>query len=308
MKFLIGKSLQPMPFNYFIIDFKRSLKHYTALIILCFVFGFIFTSAMVFNNQLAELYKPVEWGADLLVLPKGLSPEVAQKNILNGEPTALIPEALFESLQSQVLDEQKRKNLSEPSLQMAALIPYRSSDQKIKLAVSGSSKNIFNDNNNTFLSAYEKTDLQQVQSQFSFLPAYQTPEWKDKVIFLILVKGKTEALQSLKTLVDRRTVAEAFFVNSSSASEQMIKYQKLLNIIFYLAGIFMLVLSIGLYLAFQILLENRKIIFENFNELSLPRAYRWKFIFYQICFLIIIPIIVGLLTAHQLSAVLQALI
>ena len=290
----------------FFTDFRRSLAICISAVILSFILGFVTITSIDLSSYLADLFRPLKWGADILILPKGETPELAWKDILNGKPQALIPETLLETLKNQIAGEQVKFNLTSPSLQVFGFVPYLNDSGQASLATIGEAKQFFSaTNDKSVLDSYEKNDWNSVYDKFANLESYQTAEWGSKVILGILVKGSDAALKSLKTLIDRRTVAQAYYVNFENDANQDSKFLKLKSILNKLTFFILALVAIGLFLSLQTLKNNRKNIFQNFDELRFPKLMKYQFYLTQIMFLILIPALFGFLLATNMLSIIK---
>ena len=177
------------------------------------------------------------------------------------------------------------------------------------MATIGDAQQFFNSvKDKSVLDSYEKNDWNNVYNKFANMESYQTAEWGSKVILGILVKGSDEALKSLKTLIDRRTVAQAFFVNTENTANQDSKFLKLKSILNKLTFFILILVAIGLFLSLQTLKNNRKNIFQNFDELRFPKLLKHQFYLTQIISLILTPALLGYLIAVNLLPAIKMLL
>lgn len=278
-------------FYLFKTEFKRSLKSCCAALFLSLMLGLILSTAFNFKDYLNSLFKPINWAADLIILPKGLTVQQAHQDILQGQPSGLLPQALYQTLKSQI--QQESNSLQSPTIQIAAIVPYKMNDQKPDVALFDyeQSKSFFISNSNIF-DTYQLKDWQEVQSQVGDKSFYRTDEWKDKTIFLILAKGPAQPIENLRQLINRRTVAEAFYVNQEKADDQ----NRLSNLKFGLNTLisFILLLTLtGLALSFEILRMQHKKIQLVLTELKMKKIIFIRFLVLQFLFLVVTPAALG---------------
>lgn len=289
-----------MSFFLFATEFKRSFKNSLITIILCLTLGFILITSVNFKNYLEFIFTPEPWGAGLIILPKGSTPESARKNILAGKPDGLIPQALYETLLTQIADEQKKQGSGKFSIQLMAFVPFNAkADQPAIGALDLNAAKIFFESNKSFLSHLPLEDWNTKKLDYVYDENYHTAEWGQKTLFAILANGSEEHLKQLSVLINRRTVAEAFYVDDAH-SDSFMKLTKLKSSLTFLTGLILLLTGLGLLLSFEILNANRKNISLILKELKITDSTKIKFYLLQILFLTIVPTSVGLLIGISL--------
>lgn len=80
---------------------------------------------VLLSSHLRQVFDSPAWNADLVILPKGVTPEGAIQSVLVGKPAALIPHALFETL-----SQQSRGS----SVKHLGFIPFEDENSKIGVA------------------------------------------------------------------------------------------------------------------------------------------------------------------------------
>ncbi len=284
-----------MAFNLFLTEARRTFSICLSVFVLSFISGFIFLNSIYLSDYLKSLFQNINLGVDMAILPKTISPESMMKSLLKGRPEALMPLALFQTLQKQALDESLRKNFNQPPLQLMAILPFQDADGKPAIATVGD-KALIRDFNKTIWSPFAFKNLPEVKSLLVPAEFYATDEWKDNTIFGILVNADNSTLTNLKQMIDRRTIAQAYFLNPEKTVEFM-KYQKLNTGLQFLSGIILLTIFVGLTASFQKLNTQRQIIFLTLDELQLPQKLKIQLYLAQILFLILIPLIIGFCVA-----------
>lgn len=286
-----------MGFSFFITEFRRTLQVCTALILFCFIAGLVFFSSIEMSDYLTRLFEDIDIGVDMIILPKGITPESMQKSLINGQPEALMPIALFETLQKQIEDEVSHKKLAAAPLSILAILPFHNNQGEIEIAKVGD-ENFIRDIKKTAWANYRFRNLTEVKPQFQPAEVYATEEWTDKTIFSILASGQKEALGNLKKLIDRRTIAQAYFLNPGR-SDNALKLQKLKTGLQTLTGIILISLLLGILISFQKLQVQRKLIFQTLDEMRKGKEIKLYFYTYQLVLLLIFPVLLGV-SASQL--------
>ncbi len=286
-----------MGFSFFITEFRRTVHVCIALILFCFIAGFVFFSAVEMSDYLSHLFEDINIGVDMIILPKGITPESMQKSLINGQPEALMPIALFETLQKQIEDEVSHKNLPKAPLAVLAVLPYHNEQGKIEIAKVGD-ESFIRDVDKTVWANYKFKNLVEVKNLFQPPEVYATEEWSDKTIFSILASGNKEALGNLKKLIDRRTIAQAYYLDPGR-SDNALKLQKLKTGLQTLSGIILISLLLGIIISFQKLHVQRKLIFQSFDEMQKGEKIKLYFYLYQLILLLLIPVLSGIITSQQ---------
>lgn len=285
-----------MGFSFFVTEFRRTFQVCTALILFCFIAGFIFFSSVEMSDYLTHLFEDINIGVDMIILPKGITPESMQKSLVNGQPEALMPTALFETLQKQIEDEVSHKNLAKAPLSVLAVLPFHNEQGKIEIAKVGD-ENFIRDLDKTVWANYKFKNLTEVKNQLQPQSVYATEEWGDKTIFSILASGNKEALGNLKKLIDRRTIAQAYFLDPGR-SDNALKLQKLKMGLQALTGIILISLLLGIIISFQKLHIQRKFIFQTFDEMKKSQQIKFSFYMFQLLLLLIVPVFLGVMASQ----------
>ncbi len=273
-------------------ELRRTTGTCASLFLLCALSGFVLASSFDLSKYLANLFQDVNLGVDMILLPKGITPETMQKSLINGEPEALMPLALFETLQKQILEEMGRKNLDAVPLRIMGILPYHAASGAVEIATIGD-QDIIRNLNTTMWQQYPMKNLNDVQSLLIPKEKYSTDEWKDKTLFAVLVVGAKDVIASLKQLIDRRTIAQAYYLNPNETTTAA-KLKKLNSGLRYLAGIILLSVILGMWISFQKLAIQRKIIFQSLQELQVNPKIKYELYLYQVLVLVFVPITLGL--------------
>ena len=291
----------------FLIEARRSFKITLTLILCSFLSGFTFSSALELKNYIQTLFVPVSWGAGLVITPKGVSLEGLHRSLIHGEPEGLIPSALFETLQSQISEEQQLRHLPAPSLKVLGFLPYKK-DGKTNIAFLGDKDAYFSN-----------LKLPSIWSSFSFEPwatqsaefinraGYQTPEWGSKVLMGILAQGEALPLQKLKELIDRKTIAHGMVVTPGQ-TEADHRMQELGRSLYALVGLIALCLIPGFFLSLVILRERRSTINNVMEELGWMRLRQIQLFTLQSFALVVVPLILGIILGLEFSPWMQQIL
>lgn len=244
-------------------------------------------SSDLLMGYVKTIYKPEKWNADMILLPKSVTPEIALQSFIEGKPASLMPINLFKTLRSQ----------SPNDLKLLAVIPYKNKNGKATIATFGDDKIFFEENKaHSALQSFDFTDYNLEKPQFFPREWYSTEEWKDDVILGILVKGSKEELDHLKILIDRKTVAQAFYLlpGATSAEEKFIKLQTAIHV---LSFIIIFSTIAGLFINYSRLRQERNKIFLVLRELKSEKKFIILYGLTQIIFLVLVPILIGVSTA-----------
>ena len=294
-----------MGFRIFLTELRRTTGTCVSLFLLCTLSGFVIASSFYLSEYLANLFQDVNLGVDMVLLPKGITPETMQKSLINGEPEALMPLALFETLQKQISEEMGRKNLADPSLRIMGILPYHAASGAVEIATIGD-QNIIRNLSSTIWQSYPQKNLNDVQSLLIPKEKYSTDEWKDKTLFAVLVTGAKDVTASLKQLIDRRTIAQAYYLNPNETATAA-KLKKLNSGLEYLAGIILLSAILGMWISFQKLAIQRKIILQSLQELQLNPKIKYELYLFQLLVLVFVPVILGFAFSHVMLPIIKNL-
>jgi len=290
----------------FFTEVRRSLRVTLALVLCALLSGLTGYSALTAKRYIETIFKPVTWNADLMILPKGVTPEGLQRSLLSGEPEGLLPLALFETLQAQVNQEMLQKHLPAPALRVLGFVPFRSAGHT-QVAFVGDREAYFAEQTYSIWRDYSWNKWTDVQSDLAARPGYQTPEWKDKVLMGVLARGEPGPIASLKNLIDRRTVAQGVLVRPGD-SDMDHRLAQLDQGLWAVVGLIFVCLLPGLVLALIVLGERRKRVLIVMHELGFTSAQRLQLLLFQVLFLILAPAGLGVLAAWWTSPALLDLL
>jgi hypothetical protein len=268
----------------FFTECRRSLKLNLVLFFSLVLLGFTLSSMLIVKKQIEALVRPVNWDADIIILPKGVSLDGLHRSLLTGKAEGLIPLALFETLEKQAA--------SSP-LQVLGFIPY-AADSKVKIGIEGA-RSEFPFRDGAIWNAHEITARKDLE-------IYNTPEWGPRTLGGILARGPKVALESLKNLIDRKTIAQAWYVNSEM-SDDAIRAGRLregLDVLTLLIG---LSLAPGLILSALLVRARFRSIFVVLNELGLRKNILINTLVLQGLVFLVTPLVVGILISYWIASV-----
>lgn len=295
-----------MPIKIFLIDFRRTWFTCISLILLCFISGAVFLTALDLTEYLSSLFQDVNLGVDMVILPKTITPESMQKSLLNGQPEALLPLALFQTLQKQASHENAERASNSAPIGLLGFIPFRNDDGVASVATIGD-RGLITNLEKTSWSVYPFKELSEIQNRLIPKEIYETEEWKDKTIFGILVNATEDTLSRIKQMVDRRTIAQAYILKPGHSDNQL-KLDKLKSGLMFLGAIIVFSILLGVIVSFQKLNKQRFLIFRSLNELGRPKFIQTQILTLQIVLLVFLPLLLGMLGAYLVFPFLQTLI
>ncbi|MGZ3803209.1 MAG: hypothetical protein ACXVB4_03295 [Pseudobdellovibrionaceae bacterium] len=210
-----------------------------------------------------------QWDADIVVLPKGITLADLKTEILSGQTTAFLPEALFKTTQE----------MAKGQFQLGAILSLRENDKPV-LFQEGESLGItwLKDQIN-IVSAHEQS-------------IYSTPEWGHKVLSAFFASGPHIMMKNFKDLIDRKSVGQAFWVNEAREKAQALHRQ------FFSAlttvGAIILLLALGTFLLlFRWLRDRVGNTFEILDELGFERQVKAKILLSIFTSFLVVPFLIG---------------
>lgn len=255
--------------NITLIEFKQSFVYWFFLIVICFTTGFAVFSAQRSLQKVLELIHIEKWEADLVILPKGISLEDFRKELVTGITRAYIPQLLYKT----TLD------LSKNQFQLQSVYPVKGAAGVLILS---DGPRI---GTNWLPGETHFTDWNE-----DLIPDNH-PAWGKKLLAGIFAKGDREKMQSLKDLIDQRTVAQAFFVQDEQQKNKMTS-DEIKKQIFLFIGILSGLILVGVCLIFLILKNRLQQLLFVFSENGMS-ALRIKLVLIIVMFSIILPVLFG---------------
>jgi hypothetical protein len=258
-------------------DWHRQWLAHTAVSGAALVAGASAAFAARTQARLSEQLNPPTWGASVALLPKGVTLEALNEDLQRGHARALLPKALFETINAQIADEQARRGLAQPSLSLFAVLPSEKAATMVLGKLPENSK--------------PWSTVRSMQWQAA-AGANSTPEWGTQVVEAIFATGAKDAALSLKQLADRRTVAQAFLIDEEVQSERT----KAAGILAQMwAAVTMVLLSGGmtLILALRMTAQQRRNLFQVLEILGGEGSLRVAFAGLQFAAYIAAPLLLG---------------
>ncbi len=267
-------------------EFYRDLHNSLSTIFFSLILGFILSFGLTLSSYLSRIFESPHWSVDMLILPKGITPEIAVSNFVKGSPDGLIPLALYNTLSIQIQN-------APGSLKILGFLPYLNAEEKPEIAVTDPDlKDFAQLKQSAVWSHYSLTDLNLKRAELSSRENYRTPEWGDQVLMGVMATGSTQELTSLKNLIDRKTIAQAFFVGAENNDT----YNKLTQL---KRGLFLIMLFIfvssllGFWLALKNMNQKRSSIELVLKELKYNKTLLLKIKSIQLFMTIVFPILIG---------------
>lgn len=288
-----------MAFKIVYTEIRRDLHNAVSTFIFSLFLGFILFFVSGVSTYLNKVFEPPKWNADLLILPKGISPEAAVMDFARGLPDGLIPLALFKTLLQQSAGS---------SVKVLGFIPYKDSDGKAEVALTDSGLKDFLDlKDKSLWSEINLTNLDLKRPQFQPAENYQTPEWHDQVLMGILAKGNSTEIAGLKNLIDRKTIAQAFYVDSEK-SEMHAKLMQLKTGLYLCTGFVFFSTLLGLLLALKNMMAKRQTLELVLKELKFKPAILAKITLIQIVLFFVFPVALGCIFSSLSFELIQSFI
>lgn len=292
----------------FLTEARRSFKITLTLILCSFLSGFTLSSGWKLKTYIENLFIPVSWNANLIVLPKSVDLEGLHRSLLHSPPEGLIPMALFETLQGQIQQEKIQYHLAEPSLKILGFIPFEDASGKIHLAYSGDKEAYFaNSPTDSIWNQFSFDPWTSHDSELAARPGYQTPEWGSKTLMGILAKGEPGPIEKLKELIDRKTIGQGVRVTPGLTNEDQ-RLHQLGKSLYALVALIGICLIPGLFLSMIVLLERRRVIFTVLKELGEKPSHSLRLTLLQSLFLILLPMVLGLFLGLSLAPLIESLL
>ncbi len=262
------------------IDFRRQWFAHLALALAAAIVGASIAGALFVQVRLAAQLRPPAWGATIALIPKGVTLESLNEDLKTGHARALLPKVLFESLKGQVIDEQSRRGFAAPSLEFFAVLPSHGPHGEAELLTLGT------------LPVNEEPWRGVTSEPWKASSAIATPEWGEQVVEAIFARGSLDAAMSLKTLADRRTVAQAILI-SEEVEAQKIKAKRTIDQIWIAVLLVAICGALTLLLSLRLTSQQRKNLFDVLEILGAPGERVRLFAACQLFLYLLIPALAG---------------
>ena len=259
-------------------EISQGRTYFALLLLITFILGSGLSLMLQAERRISEISSEESWNADLAVVPKGISLIDFKKELLEGHSTALLPEALFDTTLS----------LSKGQMQATAMLAL-TDGQGSRVMVRGDIENT----GTSWLKTKQKVSEWQPQA------IYQTPEWGHKVLTGFFVRGSMVAMESLKELIDRKTVAQAILIRQQmqNDAETRIQLQKALSIY---SAVLLSSFMLSVALIYLWLKSRISISLKIFNELGFSKSTTQQFILGLFGLFVVLPFVVGFTTTQFL--------
>jgi len=96
-------------------EIVQSKSYFTLIFFTALVMGSSFSLIKKAEKKILEISSEASWDADILVVPKGITLIDFKKEILSGDSSALIPEALFDTT----------LQITKGAIKATALLPFK---------------------------------------------------------------------------------------------------------------------------------------------------------------------------------------
>jgi len=179
-------------------EIQQAKLYFLFLFLISMTLGSSLRLIEVSESKIKELSSQDIWGADLAVVPKGITLIDFKREILAGHSSSLLPEAIYDTTLS----------LSNGQFEATALLTLQGPQ---------GGEVMFKGNSSVGLDWLRS---KVTPREFHEQNVYQTPEWGRKVISGFFVKGSPAAMKSLKDLIDRRTVAQAIIISQQVLNDE----------------------------------------------------------------------------------------
>jgi hypothetical protein len=258
-----------------LVEIRQNLKLAVTLIVVSLLLGLSISMVVQVEQKVSSLAVPIRWGAELAIIPKGLSLDQVAENMKLGRAPALLPLAMFDTT----------VDLTRGRVQMTAVLPGHSGDGAYLMTRGNSALNL----------DWSALPIRPWQPQKEF----STTDWGPNVIAAAFASGSHENLLKLKDLIDRKTVAQAFLIEETQAQARAKQSQ-----ISHLAGITEAIVIFTLLLAFYLagswLLENHRSTQISLQNMGFTRGALTVIQIQLLAMLVALPIVIGLLAMPKL--------
>ncbi len=256
-------------------EIGQNRRQTVVLIFISLLLGVLFTMAIKAEIKIQSLFAIDQWAADVIVLPKAVSLADFKADLAKGYGRAFLPEAMFDST----------VGFAEGKFPMLALMPVGGKASP-KVMVKGQ-RNLIHDG---LIPTTVPIEAWHDQKESS------TAEWGNKLIFGFLASGSDQYMRSLKDLVDKRTVGQAFLIKDQIKEDSERKAQLETALLIYS---FLLIILIGFtffstYTWIKIRITNTFLVLD---EMGFSKKVRFQIISVLFIGLVMVPFILGLTMA-----------
>jgi hypothetical protein len=255
-------------FQIFLIEIKQNLKFSLTLSAVAFLLGISLNLILQANKKIDDLARPIDWGAQMAILPKGVNLDQFADQLKKGKVKALLPEAMYETT----------VGLSHGSFQLCSVLPGQDRNGIFLMVQGDPIVNL----------GWTKQRISGWQPQ----QLYSTPDWGTRVIAAAFARGPNENLEKLKELIDRKTVAQAIWIDDvhSDKIERQTQYSYLASIV---EVIVILALFLSIFLSASWLHQIHKSTQVTLRDLGYSKTELRNLLFLMAFFLLLIPAVIG---------------
>lgn len=180
-------------------ELKQNKFHFVLAACISLLLGVSASLTMSANQRIAALVIPVQWHADLVVVPKGISLRDFERELLNGESSAFLPEALFDTT----------VGLAKGQFSLTAVLAiHDSSGPHLQIKSNGDPIGV------NWLKGRTRIE------NWSDQNIYETPEWGHKLITGFIAAGSFQEMEELKKLINSKTVAQAIVLSEQQSRDE----------------------------------------------------------------------------------------
>jgi hypothetical protein len=249
-------------------ELKQNLKLSLNLSFVSLLLGISISLGFQANHKINELVRPVHWGAEMAIIPKGFTLNQLAENLRKGEAPVLLPEAMFDTT----------VDMTKGILRMSAVLPG--------VGASG-----------TYLMVRGESILDLSWTGLPVQPwipqtLYSTSDWGTKVIAAAFASGSHENLARLKDLVDRKTVGQAFWIDDVQKAE-LEQQRELSHLASGIEAIIVVSLLLSIFLAASWLRANHLSTQVCLTDIGYTRFELRKLQALMILILLVLPLLIG---------------
>lgn len=252
-----------------LIEMKQNLFMIAMLVSFAFAFGFLGVVASEQIYRINQMFTMTDWNADLAIVPKGISLSDLKVELQTGKSDSLLPLAIYETT----------SDLAKGQFKLSAALATSQNSKPLVMFLGERSLGM------KWL-PNEQVKLYEPQSEYS------TAEWGTKVISAFFASGSLAQMQSLKDLVDRRTVAQALWVDKQTKKD--FELQKQLQDSLYMVVFILLILfGFGFLSSGRWLIERLKESFVVLTELGFTKKEKAQILAALFCLALLLPFAAG---------------
>lgn len=252
-------------------EVKQGRWNFVLVTLISFLLGVSVHLAVRAQQKISDIAIREIWNADLAILPKGVNLEDFRKELISAHTTDFIPEALFDTT----------VGLSEGQFRLSAVLALTDTDGS-RIMQKGADIGL------DWLKDRQKITPWQPQT------VYQTPEWGNKLLSGFFASGPVAAMQNLKQLIDKKTVAQAIWIQKQQEQNDRTQDElKLALAVFSGVLLLMAVLSFtSILIWLKIRLSNT---FKVMDEIGFRTDAQWTVLAGMVILFALIPAFVGFL-------------